>query len=91
MPPEAGLVTESGAAHTQASQILSEIADQLVTHVQVLHQNWSGTAAQRAVGSFQQLHETAIGLARASAKDRRRADLDGRASCRSTRATRRRR
>ncbi|HTS95879.1 MAG TPA: hypothetical protein VMI33_04600 [Streptosporangiaceae bacterium] len=66
--PDPGLVTESGAAHTKASQVLSDIADQLVKHVQMLHQNWTGTAAQTAVGSFQQLHETAIGLAQASAK-----------------------
>ena len=66
--PDPGLVTESGAAHTAASEVLADIADSLVTHVQMLNQAWSGTAAQNAVAGFQQLHETAIGLAQASAK-----------------------
>jgi hypothetical protein len=66
--PDADLVTESGNAHTTASKILADIADSLVQHVQVLHQNWTGTASETAVGSFQQLHETAIGLAKASAQ-----------------------
>jgi hypothetical protein len=66
--PEPSLVAESGAAHTAASEILADIADSLVKHVQVLTGAWSGTAAQTAVGNFQLLHETAIGLAQASAK-----------------------
>jgi hypothetical protein len=66
--PEAGLVSQSGGAHTEAGQILGSIADALVRHVQVLHENWSGHAAEAAVSSFQQLHETAIGLAQASAR-----------------------
>jgi hypothetical protein len=66
--PDPAMVAESGAAHTAASKVLADIADSLVTHVQMLNQAWSGTAAQAAVTGFQQLHETAIGLAQASAK-----------------------
>ena len=66
--PDPDLVTQSGTAHTNASKILADIADSLVKHVQVLHQNWTGTASDTAVGSFQQLHQTAIGLAQASAQ-----------------------
>jgi hypothetical protein len=64
--PEGGMVQQSGAAHTQAGQILASIADVLIRHVQVLHESWSGTAAQAAVSNFEQLHQTAIGLARSS-------------------------
>src|SRR5580700_6051831 len=66
--PDPDLVTQSGTAHTNASKILADIADSLVKHVQVLHQNWTGTASDTAVGSFQQLHQTAVGLAQASAQ-----------------------
>ena len=66
--PEPSMVSQSGSAFTAASQILADLADSLVKHVQVLHQNWTGTASDTAVGNFQQLHETAIGLAQASAK-----------------------
>jgi hypothetical protein len=66
--PDPSLVSESGRAHTAASEALADIADSLVKHVQVLNEAWSGTAAQTAVTGFQQLHETAIGLAQASAK-----------------------
>jgi len=40
----------------------------LIRHVQVLHENWSGKAAQAAVSNFEQLHQTAIGLAQNSAQ-----------------------
>jgi uncharacterized protein YukE len=63
-----GATAQAGAAHTAASKTLTSIADDLVKHVQVLNENWSGTAAQAAVVNFQQLHETAIGLAQASAQ-----------------------
>jgi hypothetical protein len=66
--PEPSLVAESGAAHTAASEVLADIADSLVKHVQVLSGAWSGTASQAAADNFQLLHETAIGLAQASAK-----------------------
>ena len=68
MLPEAGLVSESGSAHTQASQLLHEIAEDLVTHAQVLQENWSGTAATAALSNLQMLHTTAMSLAVASAK-----------------------
>ena len=61
-------VAQAGGAHTAASQTLARIAAGLVQHVQVLNDSWSGSAAQAAVGSFQQLHQTAIGLAQASAQ-----------------------
>ena len=64
--PEGSLVSQSGAAHQEAGKILGDIADALVTHVQVLNENWGGTAAQNAVTNFSQLHETAVGLAQAS-------------------------
>jgi hypothetical protein len=64
--PEGELVSQSGASHTEAGRILASIAEVLIRHVQVLHENWSGTAAQAAVSNFEQLHQTAIGLARDS-------------------------
>jgi hypothetical protein len=64
--PEGGMVSQSGAAHTEAGRILASIAEVLIRHVNVLHENWSGTAAQTAVGAFEQLHQTAIGLAQNS-------------------------
>ena len=66
--PDPSLVAESGRAHTAASEVLADIAESLAKHVQVLAEAWSGQAAQAAVTSFGQLHETAIGLAQASAK-----------------------
>jgi hypothetical protein len=68
MLPDAGLVSESGSAHTQARTILHQIAEDLVTHAQVLQQNWSGTAATAALGNLQKLHQTAMSLAVASAQ-----------------------
>src|SRR5580693_2776836 len=64
--PEGSLVSQSGAAHEQTGKILADIADQLIKHVQVLNENWGGDAAQSAVTNFQQLHQTALGLAQAS-------------------------
>jgi uncharacterized protein YukE len=63
-----GAAAQAGSAHTAASKTLTDIADSLVKHVQTLNQSWTGTAAQNAVGNFQQLHETAVGLAQASAQ-----------------------
>ena len=59
---------QAGSAHTAASKTLASIAEDLIKHVQVLNENWSGTAARAAVVNFQQLHETAVGLAQASAQ-----------------------
>jgi hypothetical protein len=66
MLPDGDLVSESGSAHTQASTVLHEIAEDLVTHAQVLQQHWSGTAATAALQNLQKLHETAMNLAVAS-------------------------
>jgi len=66
LDPEAA--SQAGSAHTQASRTLANIADSLIQHVQRLNENWTGTAAQSAAGAFQQLHETALGLAQASAQ-----------------------
>jgi hypothetical protein len=63
-----GAVAQAGSAHTQASSKLSDIADQLVKHAQVLTAAWSGTAAQGAVSNLQQLHSTAVNLSQASAQ-----------------------
>ena len=60
--------SQAGSAHTQASRTLANIADSLIQHVQKLNENWTGTAAQSAAAAFQQLHETALGLAQASAQ-----------------------
>jgi uncharacterized protein YukE len=61
-------VAEAGAAHTAAAKTLASIADSLVTYAKVLSSNWSGSAAQASMTSFQQLHQTAIGLAQAAAQ-----------------------
>jgi uncharacterized protein YukE len=66
LDPEAA--SQAGSAHTQASRTLANIADSLIQHVQKLNENWTGTAAQSAAAAFQQLHETALGLAQASAQ-----------------------
>jgi uncharacterized protein YukE len=59
---------QAGSAHTAASATLSEIAESLIQHVQVLNDSWSGSAAQASAVNFQQLHDTAIGLSQASAQ-----------------------
>jgi uncharacterized protein YukE len=59
-------VAEAGAAHNKAASTLSKIADQLVTHVQKLQANWSGSAAEASLSSFQQLHQSAVSLAQAA-------------------------
>lgn len=61
-------VGSAGSAHTAASKTLADIADSLVQHVQVLNESWSSAAQSTAVGSFEQLHKTATGLAQASAQ-----------------------
>ena len=61
-------VAEAGRAHTAAAKTLQSIADSLVTHAQALAGGWSGTAAQGSIAAFQQLHQTAVQLAQASAQ-----------------------
>ncbi len=61
-------VAEAGKAHTAAAKTLQTVADSLVTHAQALAGGWSGTAAQGSIAALQQLHQTAIQLAQASAQ-----------------------
>jgi uncharacterized protein YukE len=61
-------VAEAGKAHAAAAKTLQSIADSLVTHAQALAGGWSGTAAQASIAAFQQLHQTAVQLAQASAQ-----------------------
>jgi uncharacterized protein YukE len=61
-------VAEAGKAHTAAAKTLQSIADSLVTHAQALGGGWSGTAAQGSIAAFQQLHQTSVQLAQASAQ-----------------------
>jgi hypothetical protein len=63
---EPGAVAEAGAVHKQASTILHQIAEALVTHASTLHANWGGTAADSAMTSFQQLHSSAMSLSTAA-------------------------
>ena len=65
--PGPGAVRRRAARTPQASQTLADIADSLVQHAQVLTRTG---ADGRAVGdgSFQQLHQTAVGLSQASAQ-----------------------
>src|SRR5258708_23924269 len=66
LDPSAG--AEAGKAHTAAAKTLQTVADSLVTHAQALAGGWSGTAAQGSIAALQQLHQTAIQLAQASAQ-----------------------
>lgn len=61
-------VAEAGKAHTAAAKTLQSIADSLVRHAQALADGWSGTSAQASITAFQQLHQTAVQLAQASAQ-----------------------
>jgi uncharacterized protein YukE len=61
-----GAVAQAGSAHKQASTILQQIAEALVTHASTLHSNWGGTAADSAMTSFQQLHTSATKLSTAA-------------------------
>jgi len=63
-----GAVAQAGHAHTAAAKTLQSIADALVSHAQTLSGGWGGQAAQSTVNAFQQLHQTAVQLAQASAK-----------------------
>jgi uncharacterized protein YukE len=56
------VVSAAGAAHTKLSGHLADVADTLVHHTQALADNWSGTAAELAMGHMQQLHQTASDL-----------------------------
>src|SRR5215472_15827467 len=61
-------VAEAGKTHAAAATTLQSIADSLVTHAQALAGGWSGTTAQASIAALQQLHQTAVQLAQASAQ-----------------------
>jgi uncharacterized protein YukE len=61
-------VAEAGKAHEAAAKTLQSTAESLVECAQALADGWSGTAAQASIGAFQQLHQTAVQLAQASAQ-----------------------
>jgi uncharacterized protein YukE len=65
---EPSAVEQAGAAHTAASRTLHQIAGNLASHMSVLADSWQGQAAQAAAGNFRKLHDTAAGLAGASAQ-----------------------
>jgi uncharacterized protein YukE len=50
-------VTDAGTAHTQLGTVLDQVAGRLTQHANVLADSWSGSAAQAAMGKFQQLHD----------------------------------
>ena len=52
-----GAVADAGAAHAQLGAVLDQVAGRLTQHAQVLAENWSGSAAQAAMGKFQRLHD----------------------------------
>jgi uncharacterized protein YukE len=59
-----GAVADAGAAHTQLGTVLNQVAGRLTQHAQVLAENWSGSAAQAAMGKFQILHDQMTVLSR---------------------------
>ncbi len=58
-----GAVQESGASHTALGNTLNAVAGRLAGNAHTLAQNWSGTAAQGAMGQFQRLHDHMVTLA----------------------------
>ena len=58
-----GTVSAAGAAHTQIGNTLHAVAGRLAANARVLAQNWTGSAAQGAMGQFQQLHSHMVTLA----------------------------
>ena len=58
-----GTVSASGAAHTQIGTTLQAVAGRLAANAHTLAQNWTGSAAQGAMGQFQQLHDHMVTLA----------------------------
>lgn len=59
-----GDVAAAGAAHTRLGTTLDLVAGRLAANARTLAQNWSGSAAQAAMGQFQQLHDHMVTLAR---------------------------
>lgn len=58
-----GTVSAAGAAHTQIGNTLQAVAGRLAANAHALAQNWTGSAAQGAMGQFQQLHDHMVTLA----------------------------
>jgi uncharacterized protein YukE len=58
-----GEVTAAGAAHTRLGTMLDTVAGRLAANAHTLAQNWSGGAAQAAMGQFKQLHNRMVTLA----------------------------
>ena len=58
-----GAVQEAGAAHTALGDTLNAVAGRLAGNAHTLAQDWSGTAAQGAMGQFQRLHDHMVTLA----------------------------
>jgi hypothetical protein len=58
-----GEVAAAGAAHTHVGEVLDSVAGRLAANARTLAANWSGSAAQAAMGQFQQLHNHIVVLA----------------------------
>jgi len=58
-----GDVAAAGAAHTRLGTTLDMVAGRLAANARTLAQNWSGSAAQAAMGQFKQLHDHLVTLA----------------------------
>lgn len=59
-----GALQDAGEAHTNLGTTLDRVAAGLARNAHTLAENWSGTAAQAAMGQFQQLHDHTATLAR---------------------------
>jgi hypothetical protein len=58
-----GDVRAAGAAHTRLGSTLDRVAGRLAANARTLAENWTGGAAQAAMGQFQQLHDHMLTLA----------------------------
>jgi uncharacterized protein YukE len=66
-PIQPDRVAAAGASYQRASQKLTELASNLISHSQKLAGAWGGAAGQKAISQMRQLHDTAIDLANISA------------------------
>ncbi len=62
----ASQVANAGNAYDQASASLANLAGRLVTHAQLLSENWGGQSASQAIGQFKDLHDAAANAANAN-------------------------
>ena len=65
-PIQPDRVAAAGASYQRASQKLTELASNLISHGQKLAGAWGGETAPKAISQMQQLHDTAIDLANTS-------------------------